>query len=353
MSKVQPSAGACEPPEQVVFVEDKATPVKNGVRQPVFAPFLSKPAEETCRPTRVFLLVNPFSGRKRGAKVGDEAAKLLRDAGVTVDVRRSTRAGHLVELAAALEAGATDALAVVGGDGSLSEVITGRMRVGGELPRIGVVPAGTGNAQATELGITKVDDAVKRILTGRVQRVDLAKVHLRQGTVKAPGEDITWYSHNLVTWGLGVDSVVLAEKMRWMGPARYDVGIIMMILANRRRRATLVLDGTKLEGDFTLFLIQNTQTGGAGLRLAPGASVDDGRMDIGILRRMKTGSLIKAFGMLKQDGRHVFHPSVGSHVFKDLEITTPEPTAINIDGELAGVTPLKMRVLERALPLFA
>ncbi|KAH8073271.1 D-erythro-sphingosine kinase [Aureococcus anophagefferens] len=249
MSKVAPSSSA-EGPEQITFAEDGSSKKKSGVRRPVFAELLSCEAEATPKPGRVHLLVNPFSGRKRGKKLRP-----------------------------------TDALAVVGGDGTLSEVITGRMRAGGDLPRVGVIPAGTGNAQATELGILNVEEAVRRIVAGRVIRIDLAEVDLRSGTAKRPGDALRWYSHNLVTWGLGVDSVVLAERMRWLGPARYDVGIVIKILAN--------------------------------------------------------------------EGRHVFHPSVGSHRFKELAIDTPAPTAINIDGELAGVTPLKMRVLERVLPLFA
>jgi|MDSX01.1.fsa_nt_gb diacylglycerol kinase (ATP) len=352
MSKVAPSSSA-EGPEQITFAEDGSSKKRSGVRRPVFAELLSCEAEATPKPGRVHLLVNPFSGRKRGKKVGAAARKLLEAAGVEVELHPSERAGHLVELSKALELRPTDALAVVGGDGTLSEVITGRMRAGGDLPRVGVIPAGTGNAQATELGILNVEEAVRRIVAGRVIRIDLAEVDLRSGTAKRPGDALRWYSHNLVTWGLGVDSVVLAERMRWLGPARYDVGIVIKILANVRRRATLTVDGHAMEDDYTLFLIQNTQTGGAGLRLAPGASLDDGVMDLGILRRMTTSKLINAFGMLKQEGRHVFHPSVGSHRFKELAIDTPEPTAINIDGELAGVTPLKMRVLERVLPLFA
>ena len=56
--------------------------------------------------------------------------------------------------------------------------------------------------------------------------------------------------------------------------------------------------------------------------------------------------------MLKQEGRHVFHRDVVYYRFGDLEIATPAPTPINVDGELIGTTPLAMRVLERALPLF-
>ena len=136
-----------------------------------------------------------------------------------------------------------------------------------------------------------------------------------------------------------------------MGPMRYDVGILMAIMANNRRHATLTLDGHEIEDDFTLFLIQNSQTGGSLLPLAPGASLDDGIMDIGILKKMKRGQILKAFGQLKKEGRHVFHPMVDYYQFKTLKITTPKPTAINVDGENIGSTPLQMQVLPSAIKI--
>ena len=104
-----------------------------------------------------------------------------------------------------------------------------------------------------------------------------------------------------------------------------------------------------MKDDYTLFLIQNSQTGGSLLPLAPGASLDDGIMDIGILKKMTRRDVFKAFGMLKAEGRHVFHPRVDYHRFTTLSIETPEPSAINVDGENIGSTPLSMKVLPRAV----
>ena len=87
--------------------------------------------------------------------------------------------------------------------------------------------------------------------------------------------------------------------------------------------------------------------------LAPGATADDGCMDVGVLRRMCRRSLIKAFGMLKSEGRHVFHPRVAYHRFSSLALTTPKPMKINVDGEIVGTTPLNMTVMPRALSVFA
>ena len=344
MAQVEPEAA--QAPEPIAFEPDTTTCKKKGVHKPVIAPFLSKPAEDTQRPARVHLFVNPFSGRRRrGAAVAAEAKRLLEAAGIEVVQYGSERAGHFLTLSAGAEVANDEAFAVVGGDGSVCEVITGRLRNRKTLPRIAIIPAGTGNCQATELGITSVEVAVERILAGSVRKIDLAKVRVSR--------DELWYSHNLVTWGLGVDSTVLAEKMRCLGPMRYDLGIVATILANRRRPAALTLDGKTLTGDYTLFLIQNTQTGGSNLLLAPGATADDGYMDIGVLRRMCRRSLIKAFGMLKSEGRHVFHPRVAYHRFKSLALETPEPMKINVDGEIVGTTPLNMTVMPGALSVFA
>ena len=345
MAQVEPEAA--QAPEPIAFEPDPTTRKKKGVHRPIVAPFLSRPPEDTQRPARVHLFVNPFSGRRRrGAAVAAEATRLLQAEGVEVVQYRSERAGHLLSLSAGAEvASDEEAFAVVGGDGSVCEVITGRLRHRKTLPRVAIIPAGTGNCQATELGMTSVEGAVERILAGRVRNIDLAEVRVC--------DDGLWYSHNLVTWGLGVDSTLLAEKMRCLGPMRYDIGIVATILANRRRPAMLTLDGKTLTGDYTLFLIQNTQTGGSNLLLAPGATADDGCMDVGVLRRMCRRSLIKAFGMLKSEGRHVFHPRVAYHRFESLTLETPEPMKINVDGEIVGTTPLNMTVMPRALSVFA
>ena len=338
---------------QISFEPDLNSSKKKGVHKPIFAPTFIKDPEKGEQPKKVHLLVNPYSGRKKGKKVAEKTIKILNNAGLAVESHYSEYAGHLVEISSLLSINNEDCIAVVGGDGSLSEVITGRMRTNSEkLPRFAVIPAGTGNAQATGIGIMNTEDAVERILSGRTQLIDLAEVKLNSGTIKKPGKPMIWYSHNLVTWGLGVDSTILAEKIRWAGPIRYDIGIVIMILFNRRRKAILTIDDTKIEDDFTLFLIQNTQTGGSGLQLGPGASVDDGLMDLGILKRMTRRSIFKAFSMLQKEARHVFHPSVKYHRFEKLKIETDEPTAINIDGELIGCTPLEMRVLPDSIKVF-
>ena len=335
--------------EPMAFEKDTSSRQKKGAHRPVFADVFHQEGEVRDLPKKVHLLVNPFSGKKKGRAVAQRVIELVKEAGVDITSSYSAYSGHLVTMASALVVGKSDVIAVVGGDGSLSEAITGRMLLGKKAKdTFAIIPAGTGNSHAHDLNLSSVEQAVEAMLRGRRQALDLAKVELTEGLPGATGEKMVRYSHNLVTWGLGVDSTIQAEKMRWMGPIRYDVGILMAIMANRRRTAKLTLDDRFITDDFTLFLVQNTQTGGSLLPLAPGASTDDGLMDIGILKKMTRRDVLKAFGMLKKEGRHVFHPQVDYHRFTSLSIETEEPTAINIDGENIGSTPLSMTVLKHA-----
>ena len=337
-------------PAIIEFLPDLTTKKKKGVHRPIYAEVFTKPSIEDKPAKVIHMMVNPFSGKKRGEKIAEQAKAIFVEKSIVVNTFVSTYSGELIDLTANLETKDSDIVVVVGGDGSLSEVITGLMQSGKNC-RVGLIPAGTGNSMANDLKIASTEDAVSRICACNYQSLDLAKVDMVAGLPGNENGKLTRYSANLVTWGLGVDSTIKAEKMRWMGPMRYDVGILMAIMANNRRHATLTLDGHAIENDFTLFLIQNSQTGGSLLPLAPGASLDDGIMDIGILKKMKRSQILKAFSQLKKEGRHVFHPMVDYHRFKTLEISTPKPTAINVDGENIGSTPLKMEVMPSALKM--
>ena len=186
-----------------------------------------------------------------------------------------------------------DAMATIGGDGTMSEVITGMM-THLEDPRrvpIALVPAGTGNSQANDLAISTVADAVGRILAGRAHDLDIASVSLHEG-LGGDGRRITSLPQPR---GVGVVWIQRSSQnvSGFFGRMRYDIGIILTILRGRRRPARLILDGHVLDDDYTLLLVQNNRTGGSGLPLAPGASVDDGVMDIGILRRMTRRGVLR------------------------------------------------------------
>jgi diacylglycerol kinase family enzyme len=120
---------------------------KKGCTNQFILPFSLKTRYRNTDIGCVHLLVNPFSGKKKGRKIGEKVKEILENEGSTVEIHFSAHSGHLIEIAESIQAQPNDVFAVVGGDGSLSEVITGRMKATTERSeRFALIPAGTGNS---------------------------------------------------------------------------------------------------------------------------------------------------------------------------------------------------------------
>ncbi len=343
-----------EGPERIIFDEPE---VKSGFlgrkysSPPAKVPHFSNlQYKEQYDVTRCHIIVNPYSGKKKGLTVANFVKEELLSSKIDVELHVTENPKHAIEIARNLNLQDGEAIVTVGGDGTFCEVISGFMSRDDEafskIP-LALVPAGTGNSQANDMGIVDYVAAVEKITNGRIRQIDIAETSFMEDD-----KEVVRYSHNLVGWGLGVDSNILAEKMRFLGPLRYDIGVFLSILRGRVRKAKCFIDGHLIESDFVLLLIQNTCTGGDRLRLAPKAQIDDGKMDLGIIYHIGRFKILKLFNQLKAKGSHVWNPNVEFFRFKTLRIETEDPTAINIDGENLGTTPLDIKVLPSAIKVF-
>ncbi len=342
-----------EGPEKVIFEEPEVQRGFFGSKY--FSPpnkvshFSNLQFKEQYNVTKAHVIVNPYSGKKKGITVGNFVKEELTNSKIEVVLYVTERPEHAIEIARNIDLNDGDTIVTVGGDGTFCEVISGFMSRTEEAPNIplAIVPAGTGNSQANDMEISDYMDAVERITKGRVRLMDIAETRFLEDD-----KEVLRYSHNLVGWGLGVDSNILAEKMRFLGPLRYDIGVLLSIIRGKVRKAKCFIDGHLIESDFVLLLIQNTCTGGDRLRLAPKAQIDDGKMDLGIIYHIGRFKILKLFNQLKAQGSHVWNPNVEFYRFKTLRIETDEPTSINIDGENLGTTPIDIKVLPSAIKVF-
>lgn len=343
-----------EGPEQVILEEPES--LKGFLGRKYLPPpekvshFSNRPVDELYETRRAHLIINPFSGKKKGDEVGKFVFNELSNSKITVVSHRTEAPEEAISLVQNLDLKSGDIIVSIGGDGTFCEVITGfmtRSDSSSESIPLALIPAGTGNSQANDMGILDYMKAVELIFKGRLRKMDIGKITFNNGE----SQEIR-YSHNLVGWGLGVDSNLLAEKMRFLGPLRYDVGALMSIIRGKVRNARCFIDGHLIDSAFVLLLIQNTKTGGDRLTLAPMAQVDDGRMDLGVIYHIGRFKVLKLFNQLKASGSHVWNPNVEFYRFSNLKIETENPTPINIDGENVGFTPLEIDVLPSIIKLF-
>lgn len=292
---------------------------------------------------RFLAVVNPRGGTRRGLAILRNVQPVFAESGVQLDVRVTEYSGHAREIAETLDVENYDALCVIGGDGTIHEVADGLMRRGQQesIP-LGIIPAGSGNTMHQHLGCIDPVEAARRIIAGRTCPLDVARVTL---------EDQVVYCVDIIGWGGVADINCTAEKLRFMGPTRYAAAALWHIVRANRRRATLILDGREVEDEFLFVIGCNTKFTGRGMKLAPRAEIDDGKIDVVVVRRASRLQMLELFKRVF-DGSHTSLSCVEYHQVRSFAIESAGREVLDLDGEIKGTAPVRVQMLPGALRLF-
>jgi len=302
---------------------------------------------------KIFIIYNPFSGKKEGEKVLKKILPLFNRVNISVLYKKTEYCGHAINIIKDEDLSSIDAVIVLGGDGTLNEVVNGILqRDDSYIPPLGIIPCGTGNAFATDLGFYHDPiKAVNVIIEGNVKRLDGGLVNFKNNN----GDMENRYMLNMVGLGIAVDSNIRAEKMRWCGAFRYNLSIFLEIMniKNKEYMVNITIDNNDIiRLDSSIIMIQNTKHGGDKMILAPDAKIDDGYLDIIYAPKFGKYKMLKLFKSVLDGGKHVNEPEVISNQFKTLRITSDKNMYINLDGENCGVTPIEVTVKPELLKFF-
>lgn len=322
------------------------------------AAFSSVAAPEHVRLSKVLVIVNPKSGpRRRGVRAYEKyVAPVFRDAHVDAEVKLTEACGHGYEMAKSVSLDGIDALCAMGGDGTLSEVTNGFLAREDSAALscvLGFLPNGTGNAFMTSLGCSNLKQAACAIAGGIVKPIDAIRVDMSD----LRGQPLSRHAINFIGWGLGVDANIRADKFRMLGGVRYDVATVMELRALRRRPAKVKLQRNGEIKEYSLDMMMlsamNNEHTGKNLRLSPFAKIDDGLMDVVFNHKPIThfSEALRIFLGVKGGGKHVYEQAVAYAQCDQIELDTPTPTRVNIDGENIGMTPLRTMVVPAAFRL--
>jgi diacylglycerol kinase (ATP) len=282
----------------------------------------------------IALLLNPTSGSGRGASVAAMARPRLEESGSRVHSLVGRNAEEATELARTAVASGVDCLVAVGGDGLVHLAL---QALAGSATSLGIIPTGTGNDAARSLDIPHHDPrlAVDVVVGSRTRRVDLA----RCGS--------TYFLTVLAT---GFDSLVneRANAMsRPRGQLRYVLATLVELRVFEPLPFTLDLDGRERRVEAMLVAVGNGPSYGGGLRIAPDASLDDGRLDVVIIKAMSRAALLRTFPRLFTGG-HTSHPAYEHHRVRSVTIDAPGVVGY-ADGERLCPLPATVDVVPDAL----
>jgi diacylglycerol kinase (ATP) len=290
------------------------------------------------QPKHIAMLVNPTSGRGKGARIAPRVAARLRAAGIEVVELITTSAEDVPPRTREAIKTLADAVVVVSGDGTIHQVV---QEMAGENMPLGVVPAGTGNDFARALGVPLDDPeaAADRIAAGTTRAIDL---------LKATDRFITTIVAS------GFDSLVnkRANAMRWpKGHSRYTVATFAELRTFKPLGYTVTLDGEVVETDAMLVAVGTVPSYGGGLRICEGAVIDDGLLDVTIIRPVSRMTLLALFPKLSK-GTHVPHPQIEQLRGRTVRLESPGITAY-ADGEPLRPLPVDIEIAPAALTVLA
>ncbi|GAB2978062.1 diacylglycerol/lipid kinase family protein [Nocardioides montaniterrae] len=281
----------------------------------------------------VALLINPTAGRGRGTHHVDQVVPVLEAAGWNVRRLQGVDGAEAESLAAKAVADGVDALVVLGGDGLVHAAI---QAIAGTEVVLGVIPAGTGNDFARTIGLPRGDvvAAARHLVAARPQRIDLARAGDR------------WFATVLAA---GFDAVVneRANAMTWpRGQMRYNLATIAELRVLRARPYVLTLDGVEQQLDAVLVAVGNGPSFGGGLRITEGAEIDDGLLDVVVIKPITRRELLTTYPKLFK-GTHISHPQYERHRVRQVTVAAPGIIAY-ADGERFGALPLTVECVAAA-----
>ena len=243
-------------------------------------------------------------------------------------------------------AGTFDVLIAVGGDGTVSEVAHGILSGPADRTSLAVVPFGTGNDFANTLGIRTEANAIASLISGKRKSIDVIEVHC---VVKE--KPVVRYG--LLFAGVGIICECLrrtSNMVKWMFGQRmaYPVGLAWALCTYRSPRARVCCDQRTYHERFLFVGASNTEIAGGGMKIAPGARIDDGELNVNLVQALGPWQSLRQLARLRR-GEHITHPAVRYLPARKLEVDADSALEVAVDGDLIGHTPACFSIRSKGL----
>ena len=259
----------------------------------------------------------------------------VRGKGHAVDPRVTWETGDGIRFAREGAARGVDAVVAVGGDGTINEVLNGLD--GSDVP-LGIIPVGTANDFARQVGIPDDPDHAMDVVLRRAARtIDTAELNGRRFL-------------NVSSGGVGAEATAETptEAKEQLGPLAYAITGVRKLADLQPRRAHITGPDVDFECEFLLFAVGNARTTGGGTRITPRALVTDGLIDLCIVEAMPRADFAKLLMRIKK-GEHLDESRVRYLQLPSVTIAAEGPVTVNVDGESSEATTLSYRVRPKDL----
>jgi YegS/Rv2252/BmrU family lipid kinase len=237
---------------------------------------------------------------------------------------------------------------VVGGDGSVNEVVNGMLATGrAPLPELAVITIGTGKDFARSHGIpTKLDAALAIAADGRTATADVGRVRHR---TRDGGERESFFA-NVGSAGMSGEVARRADASSKVlgGKISFLVALVRVFARWRNVDVTVDIDGGRRTGRMTNVVVANGPYHAGGMWLAPDARPDDGLFDVVLFGDITKADFVRSVIKIYR-GTHVHHPKIDVVRATTVSVDSAELLPLELDGEQPGTTPARFEIVPGAL----
>ncbi len=293
---------------------------------------------------KAHLIYNPTAGPRDVRRGLKRVRSFLRRRGWSVELQLTEKPGHALALARAAAQAGCDVAIVAGGDGTINEAVNGLVRT---QTALGVLPVGTGNMWAKQLGIPtytltnplRMNEAVAGLADGTIRLVDVGQVNNRY----------------FLCWaGIGLDAQVTTEMeprqrhTKRLGALPYAIAAVLVARDFQGVRTRVSLDGSIVHGHTLLILVSNIQQYIGVLNVAHEARMDDGLLDVFVFKGLGFSYAVRHLLKVVSQ-RYLQDPQIIHQQVRHIEVWTEWATPVQVDGDPIGTTPVALQVVPLAL----
>ena len=291
------------------------------------------------------VLVNPLAGSGRAGEVWNELGRRHPELQGATGIRESSSREALLRLEEVLRQGSVRRLIVLGGDGSVRLAANALLESGAaDRVSLGLVPAGTGSDLAATLGIPdEPSEALEVALGGRSRRVDAMEV---------AAESYRRFAVNVVSAGISGPVVEKINSLARRHAASYLTATLGALFRYRAPDCRItVADEVWHEGPLLLVAVANGPTFGRGMRIAPGARIDDGSLDLVLVPSLPIWMVPWRLLQLYR-GTHLGSPGIHHRRAKEVRVAPLEAfPPFDLDGDVGPAEAVTISIVPGALVL--
>jgi diacylglycerol kinase (ATP) len=293
------------------------------------------------------IILNPAARSEKAGRLSDRLHALCGNA----EIRQSAHPGDAEQIAREGVSEGFTTIVAAGGDGTVNEVVNGLMAAGGGGISLGILPVGTMNVFAMELGIPtqSLEKAWEVILSGVTRRIDLPYAD-SNGSADSPGGRRRFVQ----LAGVGLDAEVVRrtsrESKKALGPLSYLLSLAQV--AGAKPPLVRLRDAGGREREASFLLIGNGRYYGGPFKMFRQGSPSDGLIDVLIFRNQSPWDLLRYMHAILI-GQHAGLQDVEYFQTTTLEVDSGEPVPYELDGEMAGYLPLTFGLEHEALSVLA